>query len=397
MFLEFFYELRGLGVPVSPLEWLTLMEGLAKGLHNDSVEDFYHLARSVLVKDVSRYDAFDQAFSEVFGKGFAKGGLKKLAGEGPTREEILRWLEEGLAPLRLSEEELARMGRLTLEELLRELEDRLATQDGPHNGGHHWIGTGGTSPFGARGSHPTGISFDPVGGGGGAMLRAYERRYKNFRNDLTLDVRQMSVALKKLRDLRRAGEETLDLDATIDRTCREGGEIELVFGRERENQVRLLLAMDTGGSMEVYRHLSERLFSAADGLNHFKEFRSLYFHNCVYDNLYTDVERGEFVPVEKLVRDCAGENYRLIIMGDAAMAPYELMIPNGFLERRRTSRVKGIERMKALARAYPKRAWLNPMPESSWDYYETVAVMRGLFPMYPLTVAGLTRAVKELR
>ncbi len=390
MFLPLFYALKALGVPVSPTEWLALMEALAKGLHRDSLTDFYYLARSLLVKDVAHYDAFDQAFAHVF-----RGA--DLPDDLLTKEQILEWLSDPLAPLRLPPEELDRMRRLSLEELLRELEDRLRTQKEAHHGGHHWIGTGGTSPFGTRGSHPSGISFSPEGGGGGgAVLQAFERRYRNLRNDLTLDVRQMGVALKKLRDLRHTGaDEVLDVEATIDTTCRNAGEIELVFTRERENQVRLILAMDTGGSMEPYRELSERLFSAAHGINHFKDFRAFYFHNCVYENLYVDVEADEYVPVDEVIREY-GKRYRLIVVGDAAMAPYELLIPNGTLERMRRSSVKGIDRLRALAEAFPKRAWLNPIPEESWGYYDTIATVAGLFPMFPLTLEGLDRAVKAL-
>ncbi len=389
MFLPLFYTLKGLGVPVSPTEWLTLMEALHKGLHNHSLTDFYFLARSLLVKDVTHYDAFDQAFAHCFRNA-------ELPDDLATKGSILEWLSDPLSPLRLPPDELERMKHLSLDELLRELEERLRTQEGPHHGGHHWIGTGGTSPFGSRGSHPTGISFDPEGGGGGAVLRAFERRYRNLRSDLTLDVRQIGVALKKLRDLRQTGsEEVLDIEATIDETCRNAGEIELVFARERENQVRLILAMDTGGSMEPYRHLSERLFSAAHGLNHFKDFRALYFHNCIYANLYTDIEADEFVPTADVIREY-GKRYRLVIVGDAAMAPYELLIPNGTLERMRTTSTKGIDWLRMLAEAFPKRAWMNPLPEDSWGYYDTIQTIRGLFPMFPLTLEGLDRAVKAL-
>jgi len=388
MFLPLFHALKALGVPVTPTEWLALMEALAKGLHNQSLQDFYYLARSLLVKDVAYYDAFDQAFAHCF-----QGG--ELPDDWATKDQILQWLKDPLAPLQLSKEELGRLERLSLEELLRELEDRLRRQEGAHHGGHHWIGTGGTSPFGRGGSHPTGISFAPEGGGGGAMLQAFARQYRNLRSDLTLDVRQIGVALKKLRDLRKEGEEVLDVEATVEKTCRNAGEIDLVFGRERENQVRLILAMDTGGSMEPFRELSERLFSAAHGLNHFKDFRAFYFHNCVYENLYTDLAAGEFVPTAEVVRECA-RAYRLVVVGDASMAPYELLIPNGTLERYRTSNVKGIDWLRQLADAFPKRAWLNPLAESSWGYTDTVETVGRLFPMFPLTLEGLDRAVRQL-
>jgi uncharacterized protein with von Willebrand factor type A (vWA) domain len=388
MFLPLFYALRALGVPTSPTEWLALMEAVGKDLHNHNLEDFYYLARSLLVKDVAHFDAFDQAFAHCF-----RGG--DLPDDLATKEQILDWLKDPLSELRLSREELAQMEALSLEELLSELEDRLRTQDGQHHGGRHWIGTGGTSPFGAQGSHPSGISFSPERGGGTAVLQAFARKYRNLRKDLTLDVRQIGVALKKLRDLRKEGEEVLDLDATVDETCRNAGEIDLVFGRERENQVRLLLAMDTGGSMDPYRALSERLFSAAHGLNHFKDFRAFYFHNCVYENLYTDLIKNEFVPTAEVIRECR-KVYRLVVVGDASMAPYELLIPNGNLERYRTSTVKGIDWLRQLAEAFPKRVWLNPQSESTWGYTDTVQTIGGLFPMFPLTLEGLDRAVREL-
>ncbi len=387
MFQSFFHLLRAYGLAVSLTEWLTLMEALSKGLHKDSLDEFYILSRSLLVKDLSDYDAFDQAFAAAF-----KGATPDF----PELDDVLAWLESSVAPLRLSPEELAKLKRLSPEELMGALEEILRKQEGIHNGGHHWIGTGGTSPYGKLGSHPTGISFDPEGGGGQGVMRAVERNYQNFRKDRTLDVRQMTVALKRLRALRRQGEEILDLDETIDKTCREGGEIELVFGRERENQVRLILAMDSGGSMEPYRELCERLFSAANSINHFKEFHPFYFHNSIYENLYTDIEKYDYTTVDDLVRNQSGDHYRLVIVGDAAMAPFELLIPNGYLERRRNTNVKSLDRLRTLAERYPKRVWLNPLPESEWGYHSTVSTIRGLFPMFPLSIEGLENAVREL-
>ena len=389
MFLALFHALRGLGVPVSPTEWLTLMEALAKGLHNGNLADFYYLCRSLLVKDVAHYDAFDQAFAACF-------TAAPLPEDLVTKEQILEWLRDPLAPPALSEEEIARLEQLTLDELLRELKERLRTQDAPHHGGEKWLGTGGTSPFGAAGTHPSGVSFDADGGGGRAALQGFGRRYRNLRNDLTLDVRQIGVALRRLRRLKESGsEETLDLAATIDTTCRNAGEIDLVFGRERENQVRLLLVMDSGGSMEPFRTLSERLFSAAHGLNHFKDFRAFYFHNCVYENLYTDLETDAFVPTHEVIREY-GRDYRLVVVGDGAMAPYELGHPFGTLERYRTSDTTGLDWLRQLAEGFTRRAWLNPLPERSWVHYETVPTVGGLFPMFPLTLEGLTRAVRHL-
>lgn len=389
MFLALFHSLRALRVPVSLTEWLTLLDGLSKGLHNESLDDFYYLARGLLVKDVAYYDAFDQAFAYCFKDA-------PLPDDLATKEKILEWLQGPLVRNRLSAEEIARMKSLSLEELLRELENRLREQDEAHHGGKKWIGSGGTSPFGTNGNHPSGISFAAESSGGRAALQAFARRYRNLRSDLTLDVRQIGVALKRLRDLRDSGaEEALDLGATIDKTCKNAGEIDLVFARERENNVRLLLVMDSGGSMEPYRTLSERLFSAANKLNHFKDFRAFYFHNCVYEKLYTNLETDEFVPTAEVLREY-GRNYRLIVVGDAAMAPYELFYHSGTLEHVHGDTTKGIDWLRQIAEAFPQRSWMNPLPENSWTHYETVPMVGGLFPMFPLTLEGLARAVRHL-
>jgi uncharacterized protein with von Willebrand factor type A (vWA) domain len=389
MFLPLYHSLRSLQVPVSLTEWLTLMQGLAKGLHYQSLEDFYFLARSLLVKDVAYYDAFDQAFRHCF----KAGPLPDL---GATKEQILAWLESPAAPLQLSDQDLDGMRALSLDELLAQLAERLREQKTAHEEGQKWVGSGGTSAFGSYGSHPSGISFAAESGGGNALMTAFPRRYRNLRRDLTLDIRQISVALKRLRKLRDAGaDEVLDLDATIDKTCRNAGEIELVFAPERRNQVRLLLVMDTGGSMEPYRRLSERLFSAANKLNHFKDFRAFYFHNCIYDKLYTDFETNNFVTTAELMREY-GKRYRLILVGDAAMSPHELFSNAGNLQDQKEHATQGIDWLRQVATAFPQRAWLNPLSEKVWGHYETVGLIKGLFPMFPLTVKGLGLAVRQL-
>ena len=389
MFLSLYQSLRALKVPVSLTEWMTLLEGLSKGLHNQCLDDFYYLSRSLLVKDVAYYDAFDQAFSYCFKDAPLPENLA-------TKEKILEWLKGPLASLQLSAEEIARMKALSLDDLLRGLEKRLREQDEAHNGGRKWIGTGGTSPFGTGGSNPSGISFAAESGGGRAALQAFARRYRNLRSDLTLDVRQIGVALKRLRDLRDCGaEEALDLEATIDKTCRNAGEIDLVFAKERENNVRVLLVMDSGGSMDPFRTLSERLFSAANKLNHFKDFRAFYFHNCIYDKLYTNLETDEFVPTSEVLSEY-GKKYRFIVVGDAAMAPYEMHYHSGSIDHGHANTATGIDWLRQIAEAFPQRAWMNPLPENSWTHYETVPTVGGLFPMFPLTLEGLGRAVRDL-
>ncbi len=385
MFLSLYHALRALKVPVSLTEWLTLLDGLAKGLHNQSLDDFYYLSRSLLIKDVAYYDAFDQAFNHCF--------QNRTLPENPAgRERILDWLQSPLARLGLSAEEIARLQTLTLSELLRELGERLREQEGMREGEPAWVGAAGESPFGIDGDDPSGIAFAAESGGERAAQQASARRYRNLRSDLTLGVRQIGVALKRLRDLRDCGaEEVLDLSATIDKTCVNAGEIDLVFSRQRENNLRLVLAMDSGGSMDPFRNISERLFSAANKLNYFKDFRAFYFHNCIYDKLYSNLETDESLPTPEVLREY-GKRYRLILVGDAAMASYELLYRGATPE----SAVSGIDWLSQVAEAFPRRAWLNPLPESSWDSYETVRMVRGLFPMFPLTLEGLTRAVRRL-
>jgi uncharacterized protein with von Willebrand factor type A (vWA) domain len=204
------------------------------------------------------------------------------------------------------------------------------------------------------------------------------------------------VALERLRDLRDTGaEDVLDLDATIETTCRNGWEIDLIFARERENNVRLLLVMDSGGSMDPHRRISERLFSPANKLNHFKNFRAFYFHNCIYDKLFTNLETDEYVPTAGVFREF-GRTYRLIVIGDAAMSPHELLHFSGSLGHVESA-TKRIDWIRQVAETFPRRAWMNPLAENSWTHYETVPMVQGLFPMFPLTIEGLTRAVRHLR
>lgn len=389
MFLPLYHRLRSLQVPVSLTEWLTLMQGLAKGLHFENLEDFYYLSRSLLVKDVVYYDAFDQAFCHCF-------KAAPLPDNLVTKEQILNWLENSLIPLKLPAADLDNMQTLTLEELLAVLLDRLGEQREAHDGGQKWIGTGGTSPMGANGSHPLGISFSAESGGGKAGIKAFPRRYRNLRSDLTLDLRQISIALKRLRKLRDPGaEQVLDLEETIDKTCKNAGEIDLVFSPERKNQVRLLLVIDSGGSMDPYRRLSERLFSAANKLNHFKDFRAFYFHNCIYDKLYSDLENNISVPTAEVIREY-GKDYRLILVGDAAMSPHELLAGSDNLQSAQFNATPGIDWLRQVATAFPQRAWMNPLTPNAWSHYQTVPMVAGLFPMFPLSIDGLGQAVKHL-
>lgn len=388
MFLTFFHSLRNLQVPVSLSEWLTLMEGLAKGLHQQSLVHFYYLARSLLIKDVAYYDAFDQAFHHCFKE-------IPLVDEETIKKQLFGMVANSDLARRFDGTELESLRYLSFDKLLMHLKQRLAEHHGTVS---DWSmrGSGGDSAMGIRGNDPAEISYGAEGEGGRTLTMPTARRFRNLRNDLTLDVRQISVALKRLRRLRDQGSElVLDLDATIDKTCRNGGEIDLIFSPERKNQVRLLLAMDTGGSMEPYRRLCERLFSAAHKLNHFKDFRAFYFHNCIYDKLYSDLENGKSLPTEEVIRTY-GKRYQLILVGDAAMSPHELFSTGGTAVSKSPQASTGIETLQQIASAFPKRAWLNPLAPRAWKHFETLSVISTLFPMFPLTITGLEQAVKHL-
>ncbi len=386
MFSDLFYTLRHLKVPVSPTEFMTLMSALSQGHAKSSLSTFYFLARALLIKSEAYYDQYDQAFAHVFNKAELPPDI---------RDEILEWLGDPANQLRLPAEELAKMQQLDLDELRRELEKRLAEQTERHDGGGRWIGTGGTSPFGHGGANPGGIRIDGPGGGGRAVQIAAARRFRNYRTDLTLDVRQLKVALKRLRQFVREGpEDELDLEATIDKTCREGGEIELVFTRERKNKVKVLLMMDSGGSMSPYARLVDRLFSAAHQMSHFRDLKHYYFHNCIYQDVFKDIYNSEAVPTANLINTLSAD-YKVIVVGDAYMAPSELFSKGGAIDYYYHNEQAGIQWLQRITDHFRYCVWLNPMPERAW-IHTTIAAIGKLFPMYPLTIDGVERAVKKL-
>ncbi|RLC91654.1 MAG: VWA containing CoxE family protein, partial [Chloroflexi bacterium] len=273
MFTDFFYLLKRKKVPVSITEWMTLMEALSRGLISN-LDDFYYLARAILVKSEAYFDEYDLAFQEYF------TGIESPA---EIHQKFLEWLKDPINRELLTDEEKALYDMMDLDELIREFEKRLAEQTEQHDGGSYWIGRGGTSPFGHSGSHPAGIRIGGQSRGRGAIQIAQERRFRNYRNDLTLDVRQIKMALRRLRQLSRIGpEDELDLDETIDATAQNAGEIEMRWTRSRKNAVKLLLLMDVGGSMEPFAHVCSQLFSAAHSSSHFKDLQYYYFHNCIY-------------------------------------------------------------------------------------------------------------------
>jgi uncharacterized protein with von Willebrand factor type A (vWA) domain len=368
--LSFFYALRGRGLKVTPTQWLTLIEALALGLHGSSLTGFYSLARSILAKDESE----------------------------PVRaieKDVWDWLENPIAPYRIDPAWQKILDEVDVEALRAELERRLAEQTERHDGGGKWVGTGGTSAFGHSGYHPGGIRVGGERRLGSAVQVAAERRYREHRRDLVIDTRQFGVALKKLRALKREGPaEELDVEATIDRTAREGGEIQLVFEAPRENNLSLLLAMDVGGSMEPFRRLTSLLFSAAHGARHFKRFEHVYFHNCVYEAVFADASFETPVPLHELFRQFDRET-RLVFVGDAHMYPGELVRPFGSIYWYQQNDQPGVHYLQQIREHFKHTAWLNPMDERYWDA-PSIHLIGRLFPMYPLTVEGVEELARDL-
>ena len=387
IFLSFFYRLRGRGLKVTPQQWLTVIEGLARGLHGSSLVGFYSLARGIMVRDESELDDFDLCFAAHF-----EGVEAEVAA---IHAEVWKWLEDPVPPFTIDPEWRKMLDAVDVDALRAELARRLEEQDERHDGGSYWIGTGGTSPFGHSGAHPGGIRVGGEHGAGTAVQVAAERRFQEHRKDLVLDTRQLGVALKKLRTLERVGPaDELDLDDTIDRTAREGGELELVFKPPRENRLGLLLAMDIGGSMWPFKHLVDTLFSAAHQARHFKRFEHVYFHNCIYERVYGNARFSEKIPLKDLFRRFDRET-RLVLVGDAYMYPGELTDRFGAIDWTERNERPGEEYLRRVRDHFKRCAWLNPMQQDSWSA-PSIRLIRQIFPMYPLTVQGVEELAGDL-
>lgn len=388
MFVEFFYYMRSRGLKISLTEWMTVMEAMSKGLVGASLHRFYRLCRSLCIKNEAYFDLYDQCFAEYF------DGIEP--GES-LLDEVMEWLENPKFPRDLTDEEKAQIARFEQDEMREMFEQRLREQKERHDGGNRWVGTGGTSPFGHSGHHPDGIRVGGEGGGRSAAQIASDRRFRNLRNDLILDTRQISVALRQLRKFGREGRrDELDLEGTIDATAKNAGDIELLFQPERKNTVKLLLLMDVGGSMTPYTRLSEQLFSAAHKATHFKAFKHFYFHNCPYESLYLNMARRERIPTKKVLQDY-DESWFCVIVGDAAMSPYELTSTGGAIDFFHHNDETGLVWMQRIADRFPRTVWLNPDPPHYWNYTVSTRMIREIFSMFPLTLAGLEEAIAELR
>jgi uncharacterized protein with von Willebrand factor type A (vWA) domain len=297
----------------------------------------------------------------------------------------------------LSPEELAALESLDLDELRKQFEERMAEQTERHDGGNYWVGTGGRSPYGHGGMHPSGIRVGGAGKRGSAMQVATKRRFQNLRNDLVMDVRQISVALRQLRRLTREGRrDELDIDETIDQTARNAGDLEIVFRPPRKNNIKLLLLMDVGGSMTPYTRLSELLFTAAHKASHFKAFKHYYFHNCPYETLYTDMERQQGESTAHVLQQLDATWY-CIVVGDAAMGPHELTARGGAIDYFHFNDESGLVWLQRIAKRIPKSVWINPDPVPYWSTTLSTVMIQEVFEMYPFTVDGLERAVVDLR
>ncbi|MDV6235061.1 VWA containing CoxE family protein [Leptospira ellisii] len=393
MFIPFFYRLKAEGVPVTTGEFLDFLKVVDHYTTNKKawidLNELYRFSRACMVKDVKYFDAFDLVFSEVFGE---KGALNL-----PLRDELMQWLEnifKNQNPLPPS--------LIPPEQLLDELKKRLEEQKGEHHGGRKWVGTGGSSPFGHSGTNPEGVRVGGDGGNRSAVFQAMERRYKEYRTDEQLDVRQIKTALKKLRNLRKEGTSEFHLAKTIDSTCRNAGDIQIEFERSRKNGLKILLLMDTGGSMTGHAERVNKLFSAAHQINHFKEFHHYYFHNVIYDAVYPKANLRTPLSLAKLFKKHADDT-KLILIGDAYMAPYELLDPTyGFYHSRfRTDfRVpenpeSGLDSLKRIRRHFRDSVWLNPEPLRYWDA-PTIREIGAHVPMYFLSLDGLEKSIKKL-
>ena len=394
MFITFFYLLRARGLKVSMKEWLYLIEALDKGLGGASLIGFYQLCRSILVKSEADYDKFDMAFAEYF---------KGVETPADIPDEIWKWLEEERKLPENFEIHQDEYARHSLEELQRMLKERIAEQKEKHNGGNYWIGTGGTSVFGHGGYNPQGIRVGGEGQQKTAVQVAQERNFRDFRQDNILDTRQFQLAFKKLRQFssRLDGARTeLDIDETIDETCDHAGSLKLVWERPRQNMVKVLLLFDSDGSMMPYSKLCSSLFQAVNKSSHFKDLKVFYFHNCIYEHLYTDpfCRRGHWIDTEWVLKNLNSE-YKVIFIGDAAMAPTELMSKGGNCYVGLYNDIPGKDWLTRFKNQYPKHIWLNPIPMYDWETAYgsfTIQKIRDMFPMYELTLDGLEAGIKRL-
>ncbi len=388
MLIDFFFHLRDGGVAVSTREYLTLLEALRARLASASIDDFYVLARTCLVKDETLYDKFDRAFASYFRGVTALPGL-----DADIPEDWLRAAQRR----HLSDAERARLDKLGWDKLMDTFRERLAEQKERHAGGSRWIGTGGSSPFGHGGDHPEGIRVGGDSAGNRTAVKVWEQReYRNLDGDVELGTRNIKVALRRLRRFARDGApDELDLDGTIAGTARNAGWLDLKLRAQRRNHVKVLLFVDVGGSMDEHVRVCDELFSAARCA--FQDLEHFYFHNCLYDHVWRDNRRRASArqPLRELMRGY-GADYRVVVVGDATMSPWEIVQPGGSVEYANDE--AGAVWLQRVLETWRRAIWLNPAVEASWDYHQSIQIVRTIFGgrMYPLTLDGLARGMRQL-
>ena len=389
MLVGFFEHLREHRVPVSITEFLTLLRGLEAGVCQPTLDDFYGFSRICLVKDEALYDRFDVAFGSYFKAiGASAGSLEQALPED--------WLR-AVAKKHLDPAELARLEKLGWDKLMETLQQRLAEQKGRHAGGSKWIGTGGTSPFGNSGVHPEGIRIGGESAGNRTAIKVWDKReFRNLDGDAELGTRNLRIALRKLRRFARQGAaDELDLPGTIAATARNAGWLDLLMRPQRHNAVKVLLFLDVGGSMDDHVQLCEQLFSACRA--EFMHLEYFYFHNCVYETVWRDNVRrhNERVPLVDVMHTY-GPDYKLIFVGDATMSPYEILHPHGSIEH--MNREPGAVWLRRMLDTWPAAAWLNPEPRQSWQYRQSIGLLRQIMRdrMYPTTLSGIDEAIAAL-
>ena len=396
MFTKFFYDLREAGLHVTLGEWLTLMEALDRGMHNSSMTDFYYLARMILVKSETEYDKFDMVFESNF---------KGKTWDPEVGANMLKWLDKPEMNEMLQMEEKQWLNRIEeiqvdKDDVEQKFKDRLRDQDSEHNGGSHWIGTMGKTSFGNTGGNIGGVRVGGQTGYQSAFAVIGAKKYRDFRDDRIIDNRQFMQALRKLRQFSSKldiPKTELDINGTIDKTCNNGGMLEIVMDKPRKNTVKLLLLMDSGGTMIPYSSLMNELFQSVNKSNHYKDVKVYYFHNCIYSKLYNtpECENGDWIDTEWMFRNLDSD-YKVIIVGDAAMAPEELYSETGNY-RGPNGGLSGWDWLNLLKRHYKKVVWMNPkMAPGHAPWREAETAVKNLFPMYMLTVKGLNEAMTTL-
>ena len=389
MFLNFFTALKDAAVPVTLREYLTLMEALQAGVADTSVDDFYYLSRALLVKDERNLDKFDRVFGATF------KGLESLVAAMESAAIPAEWLKK-LAEKYLTEEEKAQLEAMGWDKLMETLRQRLAEQKGRHQGGSKWIGTAGTSPYGAYGYNPEGIRIGQDGNRNFRAVKVWDKReFKDLDGDVELGTRNIKIALRRLRKFARTGApDELDLDHTIQETAQKGY-LDVHMRPERRNAVKTLIFFDIGGSMDWHVKMVEELFSAAK--SEFKHMEYFYFHNCLYESVWKDNRRRHIDRTKTWdVLHTFPHDYKVIFVGDAAMSPYEISMPGGSVEH--MNEEPGAVWLDRVTRTYPRAVWINPVPESHWGYTHSIGLVRKLMAgrMYGLTLEGLEAAMREL-